>query len=339
MAGSEHNLRELMKMKKYQLINYHWKSYKESLLERTHTKFILITIFAIIGISLGVALWGSMVENLTWWLTLLMPFIGFLIGGSGLIIVNTKENSRLNEFNFKKIAYAGLFIISLLLLFWWAFAIAIWGQTYFSDYKLRVVVDMLNMFNLGLASILTLYIGHHRIKGPGEFQCYLIKLYADILYQKSENKPKVSPVRDIMKDLERMVKGLDDWCAEILGIRIENIENFKKDWITDITLNMAEFIGKLTKFCNQSLIDKISKNEGWNDSSVLSSILHEIQPSFQTVQDVGHEKDKFHEKEFQLRFYRETLRTSISRNVGKSGALSTLFGTLSGIAGFVIIFL
>lgn len=326
---------------KYRFINEHWKEYRETLFERKHTRIITGIMLAIIGTAFGVAFWGSLVESLYWWLTLLLPGIGFAIGLGAILITNRGDKSRLNEFNFKKIAFAGIFILSLLLLFWWAIAILIWGQSYFTNYKLRVVVDVLDMFNLGMTCIFVVYIWHHRITGPGEFQLSIVNL---LVSTTKKNTNKLGP--QIMKNLHGMIKGLDDWCAERLGVRIENIENFEKYWITIIMLDMATFQDTLFNFCTQDLVAKIYG--GKRDPAVLSSVIKEMTDTFQIIKGKSHavevHEDEFHKdespkEESNLKFCRESIGAGIARTVGKLGVLSTLFGVLSAVVGFFIIFI
>jgi len=190
----------------------------------------------------------------------------------------------------------------------------------------RLVVDLLNWLNGGLVIILILYVFHHRILGAGEFQLGLLKLRTDIELSDPEHD------RRIMKNLNAMIKGLDDWSAEKIDGRIENLEEFKKDWLTEILLDYPRFQVKLQDFCTPELIDDLFKidkeKKGWDSVALLSNVIKKLRETFKTS-----------ESAFKLRYYNEKIRDGIRRNLGKKGILSAILTIAGSVVSIVITFL
>jgi hypothetical protein len=218
----------------------------------------------------------------------LLPAILFCSGPILEFFIVKKQ--KINEFNLKYLIFTLLIASGL---FW---------------------LISLSLVALNFGAILGLYLFQLRILGAGEAHFAGVKLLTAF----GEQEKKFDQY--IMRDSKAFLKGIEDWCTELLRVRIDNIDEFRTQLLSKLATHYEETINKLQTYFNGDFFNKL---ENYKTTKNLSVILESLERIF----------------EFKLRFKLENTSHKISRNLGKLGLFSTLISFLGSLYGFIVIFL
>ncbi|MFX1451437.1 MAG: hypothetical protein ACFFCM_11380 [Promethearchaeota archaeon] len=180
--------------------------------------------------------------------------------------------------------------------------------------------DFGNTILIAVISVVSaVYIGHWRIIGAGEAHYFAIMLILDI--ENIERRHKGEKVKkyflrsgkNLIDDIKKFMKGIDDWCSEEIHGRIYNLNEFTRLTITEISKNFEEFKTKIKNLFNNEFFNQLKEHRDIMD---LSKALKDIEDNLK----------------FKLVVDKDTLMKKIQRNLGKTGVISTLIGAIGPIS-------
>lgn len=311
----EYEFEELLELdykarKKYSVLrdkyfNYHWKKFEEKLaLKKVSllTAILSVLLFIILEISAY-----SMIFTREYYmegviiLTIILN-IAFIIGV--FILRNKLDVTDFNAMRMFSFSFAVLGLFFMMFFFGSFFSVL---QKEF-EYFFSAGILSLNMV---FGMIVIEYLYYKRVLGPGEAHYYGIRLLNDI-----EKVPELD--KDLLKDFKGFVKGLDDWCDEKLGARIENFTEFKRQALSKLVTDFDEFRKKLKVLFTKDFFDLLKRYDSIeNLSKVLKATAGLIN--------------------MDLIILPQTITHILKRNLGKSGTLSTIIGSIGSIMSILLL--